>query len=1110
MSTALETRGAPETLPLRQRPELLAPLQQLDRRIRRYVLLEGLAWAVIGAGAWVAFSFLLDWGLLFRAFGVDYLRDGLVAGHRVARILALLVLVVGVLASLGYHGFYRFGARFKLADLALVLERRFPGVLGDRLITALELGDAGLARKLQLSWPMVESTFREATDRLKLVELSKVFNRTRLSRLGLTAGILILVGVATAFMNTDAVLTWADRNLLLREVYWPRPVLLQIGGFGAERTRAVPFGSELRLDLHAWKWVVATRENAEGWRQLEWLRDLLPGGAEERPWELAGAVVAPGLFAALPPSWQKLPLDEVNARTESTAAFEPYRREVGLAALRYLRMRVEEKLALDSELANNLLSRAWPDHQEARFKAYLAVAERLTAAECDRLATALESPRPLPMDFVMQAIFVASPAPAPFLPQSIIQKLAGVRNPAAPLFAISPQELGRVPPAWRAEPAAKIVEMLRQAATVDSAEKIGERVRVRLTAMFETLGERSDQSHWGRRRTFRRLEVPLKVTVEFEQLLEGDERARTRPKRGQPEVRRGDGSYAFGYEFKKIEQPLRFRAVAGANGTQWHTIEVKPLPALKRLQRIHDEPGYLHDSDRRVETGPFLMGLEGNELRGEAPAGARVRLEGECYKPLASVRLLSEDPLEPPPGRLVHHSGSASFMLELRPLGKDDLRFQLELVDTDGINAVRRVVIGSLPDREPDFQRASFEVVNRKLITPQAILPLAAYLKDDHGLTAAAYEVLVEKPDHTRLLQARVPFRRFTPLRLGAPSPGANRFERADEIAIGRILGGGLGVSLTAHSAMLRLPQAGWPLLFPLPFGDLPREYRCSYEDQNLYGPILRSDDEFLDTLLLRLAANKPVETSPWPTPYRLVIRLVALDNRREESTGKSLPAAQEGRSQEAFDFQVVTEQELLIELGKKEEDIRDRCEEVLANLKKLRGQLRKQYEEFDTLKDADLKRAIADAQDFVKALQVARSQTDERVLREFRQVYRELALNRVAPKVLERVDERICRPLAQLLEPGNLFTQSSEALETLARRFEAEQSQLPKALLLESAQPIDRLIARLEEVMGEMRKLIEFNQALQALREIIKSMDNNLKAIMDLQKRKQKEELEP
>lgn len=1108
LSTTLE---APPSVPLppREQPSLIRPLDALAGRIRRYVFLEAAAWLAIGVAAWMLVSLLFDWGLLFRLAGVDYLRDGLVEGHRVARVLALGLLAVGVLALIFYHGVHRGAARFNRTDLALLLERRFPGVLGDRLITTLELGDRQHAEQIDTSWPLVESTAREAEERLKQVDLNAVFNQPRLSRLGLIAGGLVAACLMFALLNADAVLTWFDRNVLLREAYWPRPILLHVENFPESRQRAVPFGNEQRVNVRAWKWVVATRENAEGWRPVEWLRDLLPGSEDQRAWELRGEVVPPRLFAALPPDWQKLTLDEVNARVEPPEAFEPYRREVGLAALTYLASQLRPGLVPDATLRNLLARDGDAPLSEAEVKSLggkLALARRLPSAECATLLRSLNSLRPLPPDWAPPAACFACLLPLPLPPLAAVQRAVEAKNPAAPLLALTPEEAARIPLAWHAIPAKELMRTLELLVADESAEGYGDRVRLQLLALFDELDQRAEQRHWARRRTFRRLEVPAKITLEFEQLLEGEERGRVRPRRGQPEVKRQEGTLAFGYDFKKIEQPLRFRATASGTATLWYGIEVRPLPALKRLQRWHDEPGYLHSSNRRVQVGPFAMSLDGAELRGEAPAGSRVRLEGECYKPLQRVTLRADNPLDPGIGTVHHVPGAANFSLDLRPLGREDLRMQLEILDTDGIPATRQITLASLPDREPEFARTAFEVVNRKMVTSQALLPLASVLRDDHGLTSADYQVTVESMDRKALLQTRVPLRTFHPLSLARPSGG--RFEKPADVKPGRVLAGDAQVHLVTLAALLRLPQAGIPLLQPPPAADATTELRMSYEDPNLFGPVLRAHAEFLDTLLVRLASGKGMDSSPWPTPYRLLVRLSAFDNRRDETT-TSVPAFQEGQTPEVFDFLVVNEQDLLIEVGKREEEIRDRCEEVLANLKKLRTQVRKLHDEFDTLQPQERPRVAADAQDFSKSLASARQQADERVLREFRQIYRELALNRVQPKVLERVDGKVCVPLAQLLQTGGLFSQSGDALDLLARRLEAE-ADFSKGAILETLVPLDRLIQRLEEVIGEMRKLIEFNQALQALREIIKAMDANVKAIDELRKKKQKEELDP
>src|SRR5439155_25474897 len=81
--------------------------------------------------------------------------------------------------------------------LALVLERRFPKLLGDRLITAVELADVARAAQDGYSVEMVRQTIAEARARVADVPVRQVFNWRRLWILGfVTAGLLLATVVA--------------------------------------------------------------------------------------------------------------------------------------------------------------------------------------------------------------------------------------------------------------------------------------------------------------------------------------------------------------------------------------------------------------------------------------------------------------------------------------------------------------------------------------------------------------------------------------------------------------------------------------------------------------------------------------------------------------------------------------------------------------------------------------------------------------------------------------------------------------------------------------------------------------------------------------------------
>ena len=73
-------------------------------------------------------------------------------------------------------------------------------------------------------------------------------------------------------------------------------------------------------------------------------------------------------------------------------------------------------------------------------------------------------------------------------------------------------------------------------------------------------------------------------------------------------------------------------------------------------------------------------------------------------------------------------------------------------------------------------------------------------------------------------------------------------------------------------------------------------------------------------------------------------------------------------------------------------------------------------------------------------------------------------------------------------------FAKLEQAVDTLARRLESEGNSLPKNLLNEPVVQADCVLQKLEEILNDMRKLIEFNEALRLLRDLI----NNEQKLVD------------
>ncbi|HYT93917.1 MAG TPA: hypothetical protein VEL76_34680 [Gemmataceae bacterium] len=286
------------------------PLHALRGTIRRYVTLEGLAVGILylAIAFWVGLA--LDYGL-FALLGIDWIkaidRSG-PAGTETSfwlRVVMLSLVIAGLLAVIAFKVLRRLFREFRDSALALVLERRFPKELGDRLITAVEMADPKLAEKYGFSQDMLDQTIRDAADRVNKLPVHEVFAWGRLYwRLAwavlATVGVYLLVGTtwcitATAlnwnasspvaffhhFNRTGGI--WIDRNILLKDrAYWPVNELIDFVRFPGSKTDPNEMRvarEEVRPDIwfRAIKWARVERssEAPEGLRALLW--SDLPG-----------------------------------------------------------------------------------------------------------------------------------------------------------------------------------------------------------------------------------------------------------------------------------------------------------------------------------------------------------------------------------------------------------------------------------------------------------------------------------------------------------------------------------------------------------------------------------------------------------------------------------------------------------------------------------------------------------------------------------------------------------------------------------------------------------------------------------------------------------------
>src|SRR5262249_12042449 len=272
------------------------PLERLRGYIRSYVSLEGAAFVGLFLALWFWIGLILDYGV-FRFTGISWVRDtpfdwvqetpwGL-------RLSVLLILVAALLAGVALKVLTRLLREFRDSSLALVLERRFPQLLGDRLITAVELADVKRAADQGYSPAMVRETIHEAADRVNQVPLKEVFDWKRLYLRGglvlaLTLGLYLVAG--GLFLAGDAVFggsrhrggfrgfhevsgIWFERNVLLRDTIWPRRAQLELVDFPENGTLLVGRDDPAPgIKVRALVYVISgapKREAVEGYRK--WL-----------------------------------------------------------------------------------------------------------------------------------------------------------------------------------------------------------------------------------------------------------------------------------------------------------------------------------------------------------------------------------------------------------------------------------------------------------------------------------------------------------------------------------------------------------------------------------------------------------------------------------------------------------------------------------------------------------------------------------------------------------------------------------------------------------------------------------------------------------------------
>jgi len=667
------------------------PLDSLRTFIRAYVTLEGMATALLFLAAWFWIGLALDWGL-FKVLGQDLVQ---IDNARIFRIVVLMGVCGGLLAVLATMILLRLFVQFSDVAIALVLERQFPKLLGDRLITAVELNDPVAAAKFGFSEDMVRQTINEAADAVDKVPVKEAFDWRRIiNRVAAFAVIMVglyvlSVGAFAAARKvtnngapTEAISDvnevsgmFVERNVMLRNTIWPRRSYLEVLSHAVDER--IPRKSRPdRLLVRAWKYVIADTESPEGWRQMTW-DDVKAMGVEA---------------ADLPADWTESPaVDEAESRL---LAFPVRAGESGGWEMPGEGEDAEPRPLLWKELTKERLGGLTPPGIPGAWAdAPGVVKAEETTLTADEVAARLEAGKGLDAKTAadMRMVFAR------------LRRLDDVRQTLTRLDAkLEPRTMRRT--------ARRLV--------IPTEVMLSSWTRTSSTTALLTResGDNLFSAPWA----------------------DVDETTSYRVS--------GEDYVTRTHSFTCVDRPVISEILS---------TEERPAYLYYRPGRDGASPTALELSGKFQKFQPLSISASGEATAHEVPIGTKLTLELTCTKPLTRAGAFFDPKERPPVGdqssEWKPNDNVSKFKIEL-PAVRNTLTITFRFEDTDGVKGERRVILNPRQDKSPSVRDfAPDDVIRRDkgqfMVSAKARIPFRGRVRDEEGLGGLRYLCVVTPSD---------------------------------------------------------------------------------------------------------------------------------------------------------------------------------------------------------------------------------------------------------------------------------------------------------------------------------------------------------------------------
>ncbi|MEK6798485.1 MAG: hypothetical protein AABZ12_05945 [Planctomycetota bacterium] len=215
-------------------PTVHGRLTAAARSLRRLVLIEGAAFVVV---------------FTFTAAVTQYLADYGSRGVRWSMRATLLAMTLASIAWLVWKRLIRpLRAAIQPADVANLLERRFPA-LSSVLISAVRFGSGEAGSEATNSRSLMAEVVRSAAPAVADLDFGAILDRTRVRWSALAIAATLALTAATLVAAPETVAIWFARDVLLRDVPWPRKTQLFVELRNGELIGAR--GDDLVIQAHA-------------------------------------------------------------------------------------------------------------------------------------------------------------------------------------------------------------------------------------------------------------------------------------------------------------------------------------------------------------------------------------------------------------------------------------------------------------------------------------------------------------------------------------------------------------------------------------------------------------------------------------------------------------------------------------------------------------------------------------------------------------------------------------------------------------------------------------------------------------------------------------------